>query len=68
MKVSLVVCTVLTALAGALADRFIEDRATDLVTAEREAVVQADEELLAKVDAIAEQVEDLRAALRARTN
>ena len=52
------------ALAGALADRFIKGRAEELA-AER-AQSHADDDLLARVDALAEQVEQLRATVRAR--
>lgn len=54
------------ALAGALADRFIEGRAEELAAAEHEAL-SADAELIAKVDALSAQVQDLRAALGTRS-
>ena len=53
------------ALAGALANQFIEGRTEEIVEAEREALT-ADEHLLARVDAIAEQLEEVRSALRTR--
>ncbi len=53
------------ALAGSLANLFIEGRVEEIVEAEREAVT-ADEHLLATVEAIAAQLEELRAALRMR--
>jgi voltage-gated potassium channel len=51
------------ALAGALANLFIERRAKEIAEAERQAL-SADEALLARVDAIAEQLQELRASLR----
>lgn len=53
------------ALAGALADRFIEGRTDAIIEAERR-VLTADQELLARVDAIAVELEQLRDALRTR--
>jgi voltage-gated potassium channel len=53
------------ALAGSLADRFIVGRTEEIADAERQ-VLGADEELLAKVDALADQLEELRLALRTR--
>jgi voltage-gated potassium channel len=53
------------ALAGSLANLFIEGRVEELTDAER-AVLSADEALAAKADAIAAQLDELRAALRAR--
>jgi voltage-gated potassium channel len=55
----------LAALAGSLANQFIEGREQEIAEAERE-VLSADEHLLARVEAIAEQLDDLRAALRTR--
>jgi len=55
------------ALAGALADRFVEGRAKQIAEAERQAL-RADAELLANVHAIADQLEELRAALRTRVD
>jgi voltage-gated potassium channel len=53
------------ALAGSLAERFIEGHTKRVVEAERQAL-RADEELIAQVDAMAAQLEDLRAALLTR--
>lgn len=53
------------ALAGALANQFIEGRAEEIVEAEREALT-ADEHLLARVEGIAQQLEELRVVLRSR--
>ena len=53
------------ALAGSLADRFIEGSAARTGVTEQ-FVAAGDEELLAKLDAMALQLEELRAALRAR--
>jgi voltage-gated potassium channel len=50
------------ALAGSLADLFIEGRAREIAEAERK-VLSADEALLARVDAIAEQLQELSASL-----
>jgi hypothetical protein len=51
------------ALAGTLANLFIEGRAKEIAAAERQAL-SADEALLARVDAIAEQLQELPASLR----
>jgi voltage-gated potassium channel len=53
------------ALAGALADLFIQGRTEPIAETERE-VLTADEALLTKVDALTEQLAELRAALEAR--
>jgi voltage-gated potassium channel len=53
------------ALAGALANQFIEGREREIADVERE-VLSADEELLARVEGISQQLEELRIALRAR--
>ena len=53
------------ALAGALANLFIEGHVDEIAEAEKQ-VLTADEELLVKVDAIAAELDELRAALRAR--
>jgi voltage-gated potassium channel len=53
------------ALAGALANLFIEGRAEELVETEKQ-VLTADQELLAKVDAIAAELGEMRDAMRAR--
>jgi voltage-gated potassium channel len=66
MVVMLVGIGFFAALAGALADTFIQGRAEQLIETEREAPRASDDELVAKVDALAAQLEDLRAALRAR--
>lgn len=65
MIVMLVGIGFFAALAGALADLFIRGRTEELVAAEHEELT-ADAELLAKVDAMAEQLEEVRAALRVR--
>ncbi len=56
MIVMLVGIGFFAALAGGLADRFIEGRAQEIAEAELQ-VLSADEELMAKVDAITEQLE-----------
>lgn len=66
MIVMLVGIGFFAALAGGLADRFIEGRADQIAEAAERTARVADEELLAKVDAMAEQLDDLRAILRAR--
>ena len=65
MIVMLVGIGFFAALAGALADRFIFEHATANAVAEFE-LLDADAELLAKLDTVAEQLEDLRAIIRGR--
>ena len=64
MIVMLVGIGFFAALAGALANSFIKGRAEEIAQAERE-VLSTDEALLAKVDQLAAQLEDLRASMRA---
>jgi voltage-gated potassium channel len=65
MVVMLVGIGFFAALAGALANSFIEGRTEEIVEAER-AALTADEALLAKVDELAAQLEELRVSMRAR--
>jgi voltage-gated potassium channel Kch len=53
------------ALAGSLANQFIEGREREIADAEQ-AILTADEHLLARVEAIAEQLDEVRTALRTR--